>query len=344
MDPFTRAIHADKDVREGADVAPAIRPSTTFLEDTGRRYRRDSHETTERFEAVLGSLEGGHAVCFSSGMAAASAALSFFRPDRIAVGDVYHGVRVLAQSLSDAGALVFADRSELQDGDIEWVETPSNPKCYITDLVATAEENRRRGVITIVDSTFATPVLMNPLRFGIDVVLHSVTKAIGGHSDAHAGVLVVSDDSVASAIRDQRSFTGGVPGSLDVWLALRGIRTLPLRMQRSTSTAGKVAAWTHERGLQTYYPGLSSHPGHEIARTQMSGYGSMLSLDVGSAAEASRVVRAVRLFTNATSLGGVESLIEHRILSDPAMDPGLIRISIGLEDPDDLIADLEQAL
>lgn len=344
MDPFTKAIHADKFLSEAADVAPAIRPSTTYLEDTGRRYRRDSHETTERFEAVLGSLEGGHAVCFSSGMAAASAAMSFIRPQRIALPDVYHGVRVLVQSLEDAGDIVVTDRASLEEGDVEWVETPSNPKCQITDLVATADENRERGVMTVVDSTFATPVLMNPLAFGVDVVLHSVTKAIGGHSDAHAGALVVSDPSTASAMRDQRSFTGAVPGSLDVWLALRGIRTLPLRVERAVATAGKVAAWAHSRGIQTYYPGLASHRGHEIAKNQMSGFGSMLAIDVGSLSEASRIVRAVRLFTNATSLGGVESLVEHRILSDPSMDPGLIRISVGLEDPDDLIEDLEQAI
>ncbi len=344
MDPFTKAIHADKDLSEAHDVAPAIRPSTTFAEDTGRRYRRESHETTERFEAVLGSLEGGHAVCFSSGMAAASAAMTFYRPDRITLPEVYHGVRTLVESLEAAGDLAIVDRADLAEGDIEWVETPSNPKCHITDLVATANENRDRGVVTVVDSTFATPVLTNPLSLGVDAVLHSVTKAIGGHSDTHAGALVVSDESVAVALRAQRSFTGAVPGSLDVWLALRGIRTLPLRVERATATAGTIAIWAHASGIRTYYPGLASHPGHEIAGRQMSGCGSMLAIDVGSAAEASRVVKAVHLFTNATSLGGVESLVEHRIVSDATTDPGLIRISVGLEDPGDLIADLEQAL
>ncbi|KAA3638036.1 MAG: PLP-dependent transferase [Armatimonadetes bacterium] len=344
MDPFTQAIHADKVIDDGVDVAPPIRPSTTFLEDTGRRYRRTSHATTERFEAVLGALEGGHAVCYSTGMAAAAAAINYFRPKQIALPPVYHGVRMLVESHVEDGDLVLSEVDDLGEGDMEWIETPSNPKCLVTDIAAAASRNRERGVLTLVDSTFATPVLMHPLALGADIVMHSVTKAIGGHSDAHAGALIVADQLVADGLATRRNHTGAVPGSLDIWLALRGIRTLPLRVQRATATAMRLAQWAHANGIMTYYPGLESHPNHDVAVRQMSGFGSMMSIDVDTEERASRVVSGVELFTNATSLGGVESLIEHRLMSDPSVDPGLIRISVGLEDADDLIADLERAI
>jgi cystathionine gamma-synthase len=174
--------------------------------------------------------------------------------------------------------------------------------------------------------------------------MHSVTKAIAGHSDAQAGALVTADEADADRLRSQRLLTGAIPGSLDIWLALRGIRTLPLRAERSASTAMRVAQWLVSRGILTWYPGLPDHPGHDIAVRQMSGFGSMLAIDVGSEAEATRVVDSVQVFTPATSLGGVESLIEHRLRSDPTMDPGVVRLSIGIEDPADLIADLAHAI
>ncbi len=344
MDQFTQAIHADAGIAEGADVAPAIRPSTTFREGTGRRYRRTSHETTERFEAVLGALEGGHAVCYSSGMAAASALLDFLRPQNVAVGEVYHMVSALVADRARRGDLSLRDESELGDGDLHWVESPSNPKCVVTDIEAVSERNRGSGVTTVVDSTFATPIFSNPLDQGADVVMHSVTKAISGHSDAQAGALVVADPDVATQLRSHREMTGAVPGSLDVWLALRGIRTLPLRASRAAATAAEIATWALGEGLTTYYPGLASHPTHDVAARSMSGFGSMLAVDVGSFERAAELVERVALFANATSLGGVESLIEHRIVSDPNVDPGLVRLSIGLEDPAELIADLAAAL
>jgi cystathionine gamma-synthase len=345
MDPYTRAIHADRPLAESPDVAPPIRPSTTYEEGTGRRYRRGSHETTERFEAVLGSLEGGYAVSYSSGMAAAAAAMAFFRPARVALpDDVYHGVRELARTLQDAGALELAPHGDLREGDVQWVETPSNPRCLLTDIAAVTAVNKGSGVHTVVDSTFATPVFSNPLSLGADAVLHSVTKAIAGHSDAQLGALVTASESDSGVLKDQRLLTGATPGSLDVWLALRGIRTLPLRAERAASTAMRVAQWLDSRGIPTWYPGLPNHPGHDIAERQMSGFGSMMAVDVGSAAEAERFVGAVTVFTSATSLGGVESLIEHRLKSDPTMDPGVVRLSIGLEDPADLIADLAHAI
>jgi cystathionine gamma-synthase len=277
-------------------------------------------------------------------MAACNAVVAHVRPQRAFVPAVYHGVRLLFDSYVQAGYGTFAGRDELAAGDLEWIETPSNPMCSITDVTARSAENAERGVITVVDSTFATPILLHPLALGADMVVHSATKAIGGHSDTHAGVIVVNDTLVADDLRHQREFTGAVPGSFDVWLALRGIRTLPLRVQRATSSAGAIAEWTHQQGITTYYPGLPSHDGHDIARREMSGFGSMLAIDVGSAERARQVVTKVNIFTNATSLGGVESLVEHRVVSDPTQDPGLIRISVGLEDLGDLIADLAQAL
>jgi cystathionine gamma-synthase len=345
MDPYTRAIHADRSLAELPDVAPPIRPSTTFVDGTGRRYRRGSHETTERFEAVLGSLEGGNAVCYSSGMAAATAAMAFYRPARVALqADVYHGVRDLIDVLSEAGDLDVVTHAELGEDDVQWIETPSNPRCLLTDIEATTVANRDRGVFTVVDSTFATPVFSNPLEHGADLVMHSVTKAIAGHSDAQAGALVAANEADADRLRDQRLLTGATPGSLDVWLALRGIRTLPLRAERAASSAMRVAQWLVSRGVPTWYPGLPEHPGHDIAVRQMSGFGSMLAIDVGSEAEATRLVESVEVFTSATSLGGVESLVEHRLRSDATMDPGVVRLSIGIEDPVDLIADLARAI
>lgn len=343
MDPFTQAIHADQPFADSGDVAPAIRPSTTFKEGSGRRYRRSSHETTERFEAVLGALEGGHAVCYSSGMAASAAVFDFFRPARVAIGDVYHMVSELASDRARRGDLQIVDVDTLGKSDLHWVESPSNPKCTITDIAATVGRNKSRGALTVVDSTFATPIFVNPLKLGADVVMHSVTKGISGHSDAHGGALVVADEELAGDLRGHREMTGAVPGSLDVWLALRGIRTLPLRAERGAAGAARIAAWATTGGHHTYYPGLASHPTHDVALREMSGFGTMLSIDVGSFEQADKVARSVSLFTNATSLGGVESLIEHRIVSDPNVDPGLLRLSIGLEDPDELIADLSRA-
>jgi cystathionine gamma-synthase len=224
------------------------------------------------------------------------------------------------------------------------VVTAEKAKCVVTDVEAISAFNKSSGAITVVDSTFATPMFVNPLLLGADVVMHSVTKGISGHSDVQAGALVVRDEELADELRTHREMTGAVPGSLDTWLALRGIRTLPLRAERAATSAAFVASWALQSGLHTYYPGLPSHPTHEIAERQMRGFGTMLSIDVGSFERAAAVVGRVKLFTNATSLGGVESLIEHRIASDPTMDPGLIRLSIGLESPQELVADLSNAL
>jgi cystathionine gamma-synthase len=342
--PSTRALHADRGLAELPDVAPAIRPSTTFRRGPGRTYRRDSQETTERFEAVIAALEGGSAVAYASGMAAAAAALHHVRPRRVALpDDVYHGVRELTTSLQERGEVELVEPDRLEEGDLWWIETPSNPRCLITDLKAVATEASGRGVVTVCDSTFATPIALRPLSFGIDIVMHAATKAIAGHSDVMAGLLVTSTGR-ADRLRHERALTGAIPGSLDVWLALRGVRTLAIRQERAAATASSLADRLVRHGVPTYYPGLPDHPGHDVAHRQMATMGSMLSVDLGDAAAADRFVAGLHLFTDATSLGGVESLVERRALSDPTIEPGLVRLSVGIEDPDDLLADVDDAL
>ncbi len=346
MDGFgTRAVHADRGIDDGPGVAPPIRVSTTYQEDTGRRYRRTSHATTERLEAVLGSLDDGYAVCYASGMAAAAAVLDVVQPTTIALpADVYHGVRNLVSARAGIGGWALCAPDELGAGDLWWIESPSNPKCLMEDLPEVAKRATSRGVITVCDATFATPALAQPLAHGIDIVMHSTTKAIAGHSDSLGGVLVVRSDALADDLRDMRNMTGAVPGSLDVWLALRGVRTLQLRVRHASASALMIARWLAANDVPTWYPGLPDHPGHEIAVRQMRAFGSMLSIDLGDAEAASRFVSDLRVFTNATSLGGVESLAEHRLVSDPTIEPGLVRLSIGVEDVADLIEDLDQAL
>ncbi len=350
-DPYTVALHGDDHFTELPDVAPALRPSTTFeYEEGGRTYLRMSHETTERLEAVLGALEGGDAVAYPSGMAAVAAVLRHVRPRRIALpDDVYHGVSAFVSSEAERGSWTVTTADELQAGDVWWIETPSNPKCLITDLEATAVDALSRGVITVADATFATPVLQDTLAAGVDFVIHATTKFIAGHSDAMGGVAAVRDGDVAAQLRSSRTTDGAIPGTLESWLTLRGIRTLPLRVARQSETARQVAAFLSNTTSRVWYPGLESHPGYEVAQRQMarSGvpmFGGVLSFEVDSPERAAAVVERLRVFTNATSLGGVESLAEHRLRVDPAAPPGLIRLSVGLESPDALIEDLEQAL
>ncbi len=346
MDGFsTRALHADGSLSETSEVAPPISVSSTFIDGTGRRYRRSSHPTTERLEAVLGSLEGGDATAYASGMAASAGVLDVVQPARVSLpDDVYHGVRDLVYDRHQRGLLQLVDEEDLGSGDLLWVETPSNPKCLITDLPAVVHRTSGSGIVTVCDATFATPVLMQPLMLGIDVVMHSMTKFIAGHSDAMGGVLITRDPSLAEQLKSARSLSGSIPGSLDAWLALRGIRTLELRVLRASASALDIARWFVDNGVHTWHPGLVTHEGHETALAQMSGFGSMMAIDLGTAERAERFVSHLSVFTNATSLGGVESLAEHRIKSDPHLEPGLVRLSIGIEDVADLIADLDHAL
>lgn len=346
IDHWTAALHADDPLAELPDISPALRPSTTFQKSLGGRiYRRDGDETSDRLEAVLGALEGGHSTVFPSGMAAVAAILRWVRPQRVALPeDIYHGIAMLVERGVAAGDWNITDPEMLEAGDLWWVETPSNPKCLITDLTAIARAAAPRGVVTAVDATFATPVLQETLSFGVDFSMHATTKFIGGHSDAMGGVVSTRDESIATALRRARHDDGSVPGALETWLTLRGVRTLPLRIQRQSATALEVARFLAGKVPTVWYPGLRSHPGHEVAARQMSAFGGILSFEVESAATAATVVSRLSVFRNATSLGGVESLVEHRLDSDPSAPPGLIRLSVGLEDPAALIADLENAV
>ena len=343
--PFTDALHADAHLADLPDVAPPIRPSTTF--DRGGRdgYRRDSFETARRLEAVLGTLDGGHGVVYPSGMGAVSALLRHIRPARIFLpAERYHGVYDLVHTEAALGMWEVTPSSDLREGDVWWVETPSNPSCLITDIASVAAEAHDRGVLVVVDATFATPVLQDTLGLGADYVMHATTKFIAGHSDAMGGVIVTGDGEDAEDLRTARSRDGLVPGSLETWLTLRGVRTLPLRVQRQSATALEVARYLAGMVPVVHYPGLESDPGHEVASAQMRAFGGVVSFDVRDESRAGRIVEELRIFRNATSLGGVESLAEHRLVSDRYAPPGLIRLSIGLEEPDMLTSDLDRAL
>lgn len=351
-DPATLAIHADVGVDDTDDIAPPIHVTSTYDRSTqqARNYRRSEHATTERLEAVLGALEGGHAVCYPSGQSAVASLLRFLQPDRIALAtDVYHGVRSLVTSEADRYTWDLVSTGDLSAGDVWWVETPSNPRCLITDIAATAEEAAAVGAILVVDATFASPVLQRSLALGAVYVVHSTTKFIGGHSDALGGVVVTADPGVAGALRFRRMQDGAAPGSLDVWLTLRGVRTLPLRVERQASTALRVARHLSAAASGTdvtrvWYPGLDDHPGHAIAVRQMAAFGGVVSFEMKDDARARTVVDRLRVFRKATSLGGVESLAEWRRSVNPDAPEGLIRLSVGLEAPEDLISDLDTAI
>jgi cystathionine gamma-synthase len=371
--PDTRAIHAgqDPDAAFGAVTVPIYQTSTYAQDDVAQPkvwdYGRGGNPTRDAFERALASLEGGErCFAFSSGMGAETTLLLTLRPgDHVVLADdVYGGTyRLLARvlgpwglemttcDLADADALAAAIRPETR---FVWVETPSNPLLKVVDIEEVVALAHATGVRVVVDNTFASPALQLPLGLGADVVVHSVTKYIGGHSDLIGGAIVTSDAELIERLGFLVNAVGAVPGPMDAFLALRGLRTLGVRMQRHCANAAAVAGFLerHEKVNQVYYPGLRSHDGHAIASAQMTGFGGMVSFTVGTDVEAARIVRSTRLFVLAESLGGVESLIElpgpmtHASVSGSSLEvPGnLIRLSVGLEDPDDLIADLGNAL
>jgi cystathionine gamma-synthase len=342
-DPFTQALHGDAGIVDGADIAPPIHVASTYdRSDQGDLvYRRNHHITTQRLEAVLGALEGGEAVMYPSGMAAIASLLRYLNPARIYLpADVYHGTRSYVTAAPRAWQAVEAF-DELAPGDVAWLETPSNPKCLITDIAQVVVDVGSRGVTVVVDSTFATPVLQKPLSLGADYVVHSSTKYIGGHSDAMGGAVVTADPNRAAELLTARVVDGTIPGSLDVWLTLRGVRTLPLRIARQSETAAAIADHLNGRGLPVWYPGLAGHPGHEVAAGQMTSGGAIVSFELPSHEEAADAATRFKVFRRATSLGGVESVVEHRASVNPLAPPGLLRLSVGLEAPEDLITDLD---
>lgn len=367
----TLAVHAGRriDPATGA-VTPPIHVSTTFERDAdgqyplGFSYAREGNPTRQSLEECLAALEGGkEALAYSSGMAVASALLQGLEPGDhiIAPDDVYYGLRQLLGivfakwplettyvDMTDLAAVRAAVRPATR---LVLIETPSNPLMKITDLAAVARIAREANAISVCDGTFTTPVLQRPLDLGVDMVWHSTTKYISGHSDMVGGALITRyDNYLFERARKSLMLGGAAPSSFDCWLALRGASTLPWRMRAHSGNAQAVAEFLqrHPAVERVYYPGLSEHPGAEIARQQMSCWGGMLSFQTRGGREAAMAVAArVRLFTRATSLGGPHSLIEHRASiegRDTKTPQNLLRVSIGLENADDLIADLQQAL
>jgi cystathionine gamma-synthase len=369
----TRAIHVgqDPDAPYGAVTVPIYQTSTYAQDDIAAPkvwdYGRGGNPTREAFQQALASLEGGdRCFAFASGMGAETTLLLTLRPgDHVVLADdVYGGTyRLLTEVLGpwgletttcdllDADAVAAAIRPETR---FVWVETPSNPLLKVVDIAMVVALAHATRVRVVVDNTFASPALQQPLALGADVVVHSVTKYIGGHSDLIGGAIVTSDPSLIERLGFLVNAVGAVPGPMDAFLALRGLKTLAVRMERHSANAAAIAAFLagHEKVNQVYYPGLASHEGHAVAAGQMSGFGGMVSFSLGSAEEAARIARSTRLFVLAESLGGVESLIElpgpmtHASVTGSPLEvpPDLVRLSVGLEHPDDLIADLAQAL
>jgi cystathionine gamma-synthase len=345
--PETLAIHADAGVEATADVAPPIHVTTTYVAGNadGLVYARGEHPTRRRLEAVLGALDGGEAVVYASGQAAATAALLHLAPRRVAITrGGYHATHAAIAALARFGLEEVSLDAPLGSGELVWLETPKNPTCELQDVAAHAARAKAAGARLLVDSTFATPILQQPIALGADLVLHSMTKFLSGHSDALGGVLVARDPAVADALRRERTVSGAVPGSLETWLVLRGVRTLGLRVRQQTATATRLAAFLEPRVARVWHPSLPSHPGHALAQRQMKGPGPVLSIELASEAAARALPGKLRLFTDATSLGGVESLVEWRRKHDPEAPPALLRLAVGIEDAADLEADLAQAL
>jgi len=367
----TTAVHAGRriDAATGA-VTPPIQLSTTFERGPdgeyprGFSYAREDNPNRRALEECLAALEGGkQALAFSSGMAVATAILQGLEPgDHIlAPDDVYYGFRKLVSEVFAKAGLQtdYVDMADLQAvrdavrpaTRLVWVETPSNPLLKIADLSGIAAIARQAKAISICDGTFATPVLQRPLDYAIDMVTHSTTKYIGGHSDVVGGALITRfDNYLFERARKSQQFGGAAPSPFDCWLTLRGVATLPYRVRAQSENARQIAEFlrNHKAVEAVHYPGLPSHPGHAVATRQMSGFGGMLSVQVrGGREQAMGVTARVRLFTRATSLGGPHSFIEHRasIEGPGSKTPkNLLRMSAGLENAEDLIADLEQAL
>jgi cystathionine gamma-synthase len=368
----TLAVHAGHEVDpHTAAVAPAIHLSTTFEREADGSYRRgyvyarDANPNRDALEQCIAQLEGGQAAAaFSSGSGATLAALHALAPGAhvVAPEDAYYGTRRLLRDLLGRWGLEasFVDMSDSDAVEravrpgatrLVWVETPSNPLVRVVDICRVAEIAHAAGALCACDNTWATPVITRPLELGADLVMHSTTKYLGGHSDVMGGALVArEDDDFFRRVRALQTGGGVIPSPFDCWLVLRGIRTLPWRMRAHSANAERVARFlaAHRNVVAVHYPGLESHPGHPVARRQMSLPGGMLSVEVrGGRAAAMAMTGRLRVFTRATSLGGTESLIEHRASvegKETRAPEGLLRISVGLENADDLVEDLEQAM
>ena len=370
----TRAIHAgqEPDDSTGAVVTP-ISLSSTFVQSAvgvhqGYEYARSANPTRAALEACLASLEGAaHGLAFASGMAAEDAVLRLLAPgERVVLPDDAYGgtFRLVAKIYGPAGTpWTAADLTSLDalgatwrdDTRLVWVETPTNPMLTIVDIAAIVDLAHARGAKVVVDNTFATPYLQQPLELGADIVVHSTTKYLGGHSDVIGGFVAVRDDELAEQLAFVQNAAGAVPSPFDCWLVLRGLKTLAVRMDRHCHNARAITALLAEHPAisRVLYPGLPDHAGYDLARRQMSDFGGMVSfLAAGGEQAALSIVAATKVFTLAESLGAVESLIEHparmthaSVVDSPlAVDPALVRLSVGLETTSDLVDDLRNAL
>ncbi len=372
----TRAIHAGQrpDPLSGAIMTPVYLTST-YVQDgiglnKGYEYARGKNPTRQALERNVATLEGGrHGLAFSSGMGCLDSIMKLFRAgDHIVCGEnVYGGTFRLFDRILRHMGLSFSyvdtrDPQVVADAMTPTtrallVETPTNPLMWLTDLAAMSDIAKRHQALLIVDNTFATPVFQRPLEFGADIVWHSTTKYLNGHSDMIGGIAVVLEDDLADRLQFILNAAGAVPGPFDAWLALRGTKTLPLRMRQHDANGRQIAAWLLDRlgPERVIYPGLPNHPQHALASSQMSGFGGMMTLDLGSQDNANQFLQKVRVFALAESLGGVESLTNHPFTmthgSVPAdvkramgLTDGMVRLSCGVEDVEDLIADLDGAL
>jgi len=372
MDISTLCVHgcAKKFDTTGA-VAVPIFASATFAhpgvgQSTGFDYSRSLNPTTVHLEDTIAALEGGcSATAFSSGMAAVSALMELFSPGDhiIASDDLYGGTFRLFQHISQKNGVQF---SYAPNGHIErvirpstkavFIETPSNPMMRVVDIAAVAALTKKHNMLLIVDNTFLTPYFQKPFSLGADIILHSGTKYLGGHNDTLAGMLIVKDMDLGEKIKFLAKTTGGCLSPFDSFLIIRGIKTLAIRMERQQATTLKIVDWLLKQSAvkKVYYPGLKQHPDYEISRRQASGFGGMISFSVHEGKTAVRVLESVKIIKYAESLGGVESLITYPMLQTHAdlpesertargIDDCLLRLSVGIESPEDLIADLEQA-
>ncbi len=373
----TRAVHVGQgpDPATGAVVQP-IHLATTFAQEGigrhgGYEYARSNNPTREQLETCMASLESGtHGLAFASGLAATTTAMLLLDPgDHVVyMEDAYGGTFRLFDRVMRRYGLTFSAVDASQPGAIEagmtertrlvWIESPTNPLLRVVDIAAAAAAAHRHGAHLAVDSTFASPYIQRPLELGADIVMHSSTKYLGGHSDVLGGILVTSEDALAERLRFLQNAAGAVPSPFDCWLLLRGLKTLALRVQRQSDSALAIARHLegHPAVRAVFHPGLASHPQHELAQRQMNGiFGGMVSFELEDEAAAVRVLEGLRLFTLAESLGAVESLAEHPGLMTHASVPaeergriglgqGLVRLSVGIEELDDLLGDLDEAL
>ena len=374
MDFETRAIHEgqEPDPTTGAITTPIYQTSTYLQEAVGKNkgydYSRSGNPTRTALETCLASLESAdHGLAFSSGLGATTTIMHLVSPGErvVCVNDVYGGVyRMFSQVYEPKGYdFTFLSAEAITTGLAEhldektrvvWLESPTNPLLNVIDIAAAAEAAHAVGALVVLDNTFATPYLQRPLELGADIVVHSTTKYLGGHSDVIGGFAGTNDPTVAERLRFLQKSLGAVPGPFDAWLVLRGVKTLAVRMRQHCDTPRQIPAFLaeHEAVERVYYPGLPDHPGHEIAARQMADFGGMISVLAASEEAAVRLVQETRVWKLAESLGGVESLIEqpaqmtHASTANApfAVPPSLVRLSVGIESADDLVVDLEHAL